>query len=400
MKIAIWHNMKSGGGNRALQQQMAGLLARGHSVAVWSTPEADNSFPDITQKIPVNIVPWPIYIRFREKYLDNIKTLFFGKDQEIRNIETHSEICAQQIDSQDFDVVLVHSCNLFLMPYIGKFLKKTKSVLYLHEPNRLLLEAWPDKLFWEAPAETKNWTILKNDFLAERRKRVWLREERANYFGYDRVLVNSYFSNESLMRAYGQRGQLCYLGINESDFPFLNLERQPFVMGLGTFYPHKGIETAIEAVAKIPEPRPKLVWVGNDGGGGYYERMCALAKRLNVDFEPLKGVSQHDLVQLLNRATCLVYTSRLEPFGYAPLEANACGLPVVAVAEGGIRETVIDGHNGLLCERDPAALAAAMSQILNDKELFQKLSSQAQAWVKKHWNFDASIDRIEAFLIN
>jgi len=50
----------------------------------------------------------------------------------------------------------------------------------------------------------------------------------------------------------------------------------------------------------------------------------------------------------------MVYSARLEPFGLAPLEANACATPVVAVAEGGVRESIRNGVNGvLISERRP-----------------------------------------------
>jgi len=73
-------------------------------------------------------------------------------------------------------------------------------------------------------------------------------------------------------------------------------------------------------------------------------------------------VSDEELVEVLNRATALVYTSRLEPFGFAPLEANACATPVVAVAEGGVRETMRNGVNGILVDREPEPIAHALQK--------------------------------------
>ena len=62
-----------------------------------------------------------------------------------------------------------------------------------------------------------------------------------------------------------------------------------------------------------------------------------------------------ELVSPLSRAKFMIYAPRLKPFGFAPLEANSCGTSVIALAEGGVRETVKDGINGHLVEdADPA----------------------------------------------
>ena len=70
-----------------------------------------------------------------------------------------------------------------------------------------------------------------------------------------------------------------------------------------------------------------------------------LAAARGVPFSPHLRIPDDQLIALLNRAAVMVYAPRLEPFGLAPIEAAACALPVVAVAEGGVRETVIDGRH-------------------------------------------------------
>jgi glycosyltransferase involved in cell wall biosynthesis len=104
------------------------------------------------------------------------------------------------------------------------------------------------------------------------------------------------------------------------------------------------------------------------------------------------------MVDILNRARVMLYAPRLEPFGYAPLEANACGLPVIAVAEGGVRETVEDGVNGLLVENDPPCMAAAIERLMADDPLHQRLSEGAAERAGSKWSLGPSIDRLDARL--
>jgi glycosyltransferase involved in cell wall biosynthesis len=95
----------------------------------------------------------------------------------------------------------------------------------------------------------------------------------------------------------------------------------------------------------------------------------------------------------------MIFTPRLEPFGLAPLEANACGTAVVAVAEGGIRETVFEGINGLLVnDARPAAIARAISRLLDDTTLASELGKRAESYVRERWSLTEAIDRLETIL--
>jgi glycosyltransferase involved in cell wall biosynthesis len=101
------------------------------------------------------------------------------------------------------------------------------------------------------------------------------------------------------------------------------------------------------------------------------------------------------VVDVLNRASMMVYAPRLEPFGLAPLEAGACGVPVIAVAEGGVRETIVDGVTGLLVRNDPREAAAALTRLRKDRALARSLGSSARITINQKWSFEAGIDRIE-----
>jgi glycosyltransferase involved in cell wall biosynthesis len=127
--------------------------------------------------------------------------------------------------------------------------------------------------------------------------------------------------------------------------------------------------------------------------------MAALAAARGVAFTPHLRIPDAEVISLLNRASAMVYAPRLEPFGLAPIEAAACGLPVVAVAEGGVRETVLDDETGLLVANAPEAVAAAVARLLADPALARRLGAAGRANAERRWSLEAATDRIEQALL-
>ncbi|HZW79304.1 MAG TPA: glycosyltransferase family 4 protein, partial [Candidatus Deferrimicrobiaceae bacterium] len=177
---------------------------------------------------------------------------------------------------------------------------------------------------------------------------------------FDQILVNSSFSRESVLRAFGVDSKVCYLGVDTERFTCQNKKRENFTVCVAALLPTKNIEFLIRSLATIcAARRPKLVLISNMIDESYLDQVQDLAGKTGVDFELKHRIADAELIDLLNRARMMLYAPRLEPFGYAPVEANACGLPVVAVAEGGVRETIQDGINGLLVEHEPQCMAQA-----------------------------------------
>jgi glycosyltransferase involved in cell wall biosynthesis len=255
----------------------------------------------------------------------------------------------------------------------------------------------------DAPAQRTSPRALRaavKDHMRIKAQRARVRAEYCGLKAFDLVLVNSLFSRESVLRSHGLESTVCYLGIDTERFRPLDLPREEFVLGLGTFGSTKGPDRAIEALATIPlQIRPPLVWIANTVHAEYLDEMRRLAAHRGVELTCRELVSDDALLEALNRASALLYASRLEPFGYAPLEANACGTPVVAIAEGGIRETIQHGCNGLLVDgNDPAALGAAVSSLLASGPLRKQMGQRARETVVDRWGVAGSIDRLEAAL--
>jgi glycosyltransferase involved in cell wall biosynthesis len=406
MKIAVWHNLPSGGGKRALNHLVEGLLARGHRIESWSPPTADLSYLPLGSLIREHIVPFLWKKPQRHEGLSDLLWRHRETADKIVAMDQHCERCAAEIGADGFDLLFAHPCAFFRVASIGRF-AKIPTVLYLQEPNRDLYEASP-KLPWVAlPRRSRRaWSPYAirrtlEDLVDIRTLRLRAREEHDNAAAFDRILVNSHFSRESVLRAYGLDSRVCYLGVAADLFRPLGLARGRTVVGLGAIHPSKGIDTAIKAVATIPEQaRPKLLWIGNFAVPGYQSELEGLAKSLAVEFVPRIRVSDDEVVDLLNRAAVLVYTSRLEPFGLAPLEANACETPVVAIAEGGVRESIQTGLNGtLIPDRCPEAIGQALAKFLDDPAWARTVGQRARINAVENWNWERAVECVERSLI-
>ncbi len=400
MRIAIWHDLPSGGGKRALYDHVRGLVARGHEVEAWCPTIADADYLPLSGLIPEHRLALPSpKVRQRPALINELAQPYHEVLDRLFQMDQHCRECAAQIEAGGFDLLFANACQWFRVTSIGRHVS-LPCVLYLQEPYRSLYESLP-RLPWLAlPERQGRWTLEEltlrlRDAAQNHALRIQAREERDNAAAFDTILANSLFSRESILRAYGLDAKVCYLGIDTQAFCRRDVPVENQLVGLGSFVPEKNIEFCINAVSLVPPPRPRLVWIGNAANPPYLESLRRLAADREVTFEPKLRITDDELISLLSRSAAFVYASRLEPFGLAPLEAGACSLPVIAVAEGGVRETIFDGLNGLLVEHDPAAMAVAIDHLRNEPDLARRLGATGQRLVRERWSTDAAIDRLE-----
>ena len=400
MRIAIWHNLPSGGAMRSFYYEVRELARRGHHVEIWCPPTADRSFLPIGDLAAEHVVPFGWRDRRRRNPAARLLAPYRDVVGKLAAMDEHCRRCAEQINRGGFDILFGNGCQLFRVTAISRYVD-IPATNYLGEPYRWLYEAMP-RLPWLAPEPAREhwrepgyWRARLRDELRVRGLRVQMREEVRNAWAYDTILVNSLYSRESLLRAYGYDAKVRYPGVDTELFARRDVPKSDYLIGVGALVREKNVDFAIQAIGAMREPRPKLVWIGNVVVPGHLDYLRRQAQALGVTFEPKVRVGDAELVDLLNRARAMLYAPRLEPFGLAPLEANACGLPVVAVAEGGVRETIQDGVNGLLVEHDPRAMAAALERLRDDPSFASQLGERAYRFVHERWSLPASIDRLE-----
>lgn len=211
----------------------------------------------------------------------------------------------------------------------------------------------------------------------------------------DALACNSVFSAESIARAYGRQASVCYPGVDSELFrpEAAAAGGCSSVLSVGALDPTKGHDLVIEAVGLLPaRRRPAVDVVYERRAPGYDDDLRAVAEHLGVELRLHHGVPDAELVELYRAARVTACAARLEPFGLSPLESLSCGTPVVAVLEGGFRETVVDGVNGELVERRPAAFAAALGRA------FDRVGGPdpwaLRATVVPRWSWDASVRRL------
>ncbi len=147
------------------------------------------------------------------------------------------------------------------------------------------------------------------------------------------------------------------------------------IVSVGRLVPRKGFDVAIAALRSLPEV--ELIIAGGPPEDRLAEdpearRLLRFASDLGVaDRVRLTGrIARADVPALLRSADVVVCTPWYEPFGIVPLEAMACGVPVVAAAVGGLTDTVVDGVTGVhVPPRRPDAVAAAVRRLLGDAAL-------------------------------
>ena len=114
-------------------------------------------------------------------------------------------------------------------------------------------------------------------------------------------------------------------------------------------------------------------------GGGPEEE--ALRERLGPHATFLGWLEDDDLARAYASADIFLFASRTDTFGQVVIEAQASGLPVVAVAEGGPLSLIEDGRTGRLCPPDAESLAATVAELARFPELRRRLGEEAVASV-------------------
>lgn len=252
----------------------------------------------------------------------------------------------EQFDLGGFDLVVStsHCVAKGVIPAPGAY-----HLCYCHTPMRY---AWDQE---HAYFPRRTGAVARLRALVLSRLRVW---DAATAPRVDRFAANSSFVARRIRRYYGRDADVLPPPVAVDRFtPPGEAPRRDYALVVSALAPYKRVEVAIAACARLGLPL-RVVGTGPERG-----RLVGLAGD-RVAF--LGRVAEEELRELYRHARCLVQP-QVEDFGIAPVEALACGTPVVARGEGGVLDIVADGEHGLLylpSDGDEAgALAAAIDKV-------------------------------------
>ncbi|MCD4775424.1 MAG: glycosyltransferase family 4 protein [Candidatus Aegiribacteria sp.] len=283
------------------------------------------------------------------------------------------ERIARDVSTDGSEALLAHSSLIIASPPILSF-PGPPSVYYCHEYPRYIYEKG---LYKTGSAVTD---LLIAPLLAWEKKVDRQAAQAATI-----LATNSRFMSEKLGTVYHRKAVVVRPGVDTEIFTPGHESGGNYVLTVGALSEFKRHHMVVEALALIPEnQRPAMVTAADRGKEGYARYLSAIASKLEVNLTVEKQVSNNRLLELYRNALAVVCPQRNEPYGLVPLEAMACGTPVVAVNQGGFRENVIDGENGLLIPVDVNSIAEAIQYFCRNHRHALEMGKTGREFVISH----------------
>jgi len=362
MKIAFFHELPYGGARRAVLE-FGKQLKKDHVIDLYYLDEKEEK--------EVNEIFKSVFLTqfFPKVWVGhNWKAKLYKDTLEIYKLYNIHKKLAQIIDGKGYDFVFVHGSKYTQAPFLLRFLQ-TQSVYYCQEPLRMVYEELFDR--------TSSLSFGKRVYERTTRK---IRKviDRQNIQKTRILLANSKYTKSNIRKAYNLDATVCYMGVDTSIFYPEKMKKKYDVLFIGSMEEADGY-FLLQDTIKLMEKQPKVRYVLRE------------KEWISDDSLMRKLYSQSKLL------TCLGYK---EPFGLLPIEAQACGLPAIAVNEGGYKDTVKHLVTGILIQRDPIVLAETIAKLLGNPSLMEKYGESAYRNVQNNWTWQKSTENLLEIITN
>ena len=379
LRIALYHDLPSGGAKRTVHAQVSELVRRGHRVDCYVTSAAEEEFlplRDVADRVHVIDVPEP---PDRERTLagrpapgDLLRWVGL-----YRAIRRAGRTATRLVDDDEHDILLAHPSQFTQAPHVLRG-GRTPTVYYCHE----VLRAAYDPLI--SPPAVR-FAI----------RHTLGRVDRRNARAATAIAVNSAYTARRVREVYGRSAVVAAPGVDIQTFRPADQPRGDYLLAVGALHPLKGMDFIVRSVSRLAGAlRPRLIIVADRARERERHRIEEEARAAGVALEIRQRVPEAELVRLYGRARAVLVAAHREPLGLVPLEAMACGTPVVAVADGGVPETVVNGATGYLVPRDPTRFADRVRHLLERPADGDALGRRGRAHVEEHWTWQRATEEL------
>jgi len=280
--------------------------------------------------------------------LKPITTTFINKlpfQSKFRNYLPLMPMAIEQLDLRGYDIVL-SSSHAFARSCLTN--SEQLHISYLHTPIRY---AWD--MYHEYLGQQKKGFGIKNALLRSvlHYIRNW---DRSTADRPDVYIANSGYVRNRIKKTYNREAHVVYPPV---DVHRMEVERSKdnFFLAAGRLVPYKRFDLVVEAMKHLPDERLVLV-----GDGPEMKKIKSLA---GPNVEIMGYQPDHVMHDHMRRAKGFVFAA-VEDFGIMPVEAQACGTPVIGINQGGVAETVLHRETGLLFEEQTVeSLADSMATL-------------------------------------
>lgn len=368
MKIAIFHNLPSGGAKR-MASELIRELSKRHTIGEFSLTTSSK----ILNTDKTNCKRVFRYSAGKSIFTFVLKGLFLLPF-------VHKKI-ANEINHGGYDLVLVNHDYIVKSPYILRYLK-IPSFYFCHEPPREFYE----QPYLHSP--------LLKDKIANLIRFPFKIIDNQNIKFADLVISNSIYSRKIIKKTYNIDSTIIYPGVDTIIFRPTKLKKKNQLISIGSLLRYKGHIDVIDAISTINEEvKPALVIVG-DGRETEKDKIVRHAIARNVNVTILKHQSDKKLSILYSSSKAVVSMAYGEPFGLSIIEGMSCGIPAVVVSEGGLKEQVVTGKTGYISSRNAAEFGSKITKVITDP----RYGKRARNDVVKNWSWSRTAEKLEKII--
>lgn len=355
MRIAIFHELPTKSGSRKSINNIARILKENHIVDLYIVDSKKNSHE---KKFFTSIYFYPfICVKWKG---NNWGARLYRDTIELVNLYFLHKSIAMDIRKKRYDFVFIHGSQFTESPFILRFVCGFK-VYYAHASNYSFV--------YESIIGIPQKDFLR--YIYEKLIRC-IRKiiDKGNVISSDLILANSKYTKRNIQSFYNTNSCVSYLGVDTTRFKPQRVKKYIDVLFIGSTQPLDGYSLLQDAIRFLKNPlRLKSVFI-----------------------EKQWIVGDKKLSQLYNRAKIVVCLAYNEPFGLISIEAQACGVPVIAVNEGGYKESILQNKTGLLIERDSLQLAQTIDWLLTHPLEYKVLKKNARNRIIQAWDLRKTTD--------